>query len=155
MGNVKSALGLITGRMDQGCLPLNEVQPDERTVKQHLMDKHLAGQPVDTCTISDCSPTNIPHPIIFEEIDGRLIKSIIQRMDGAAGPSGLNARDWKWLCSSFQRHSDDLCKAIAGLTEKLSSTYVDPQGISVLVACRLIALDMSSCWNWRDSHAGG
>ena len=43
----------------------------------------------------------------------------------------------------LQRHSDDLCRAIARLTKKLCATYVDPQGISSLVACRLIALDKS------------
>ena len=137
MDNGKSALRLRAEHTYQGCLPLDEAQLDGRTVKQLLMDKHPPGQPADPSTISDCSPTSIAHPIIFEEIDGPLIKSIIQRMEGAAGPSGLMlARDWKQLCSLFQRHSDDLCKAVAGLTKKLSSTYVNPQGISELVACR-------------------
>lgn len=78
MGNVKSALRLITEHTDQGCLPLDEVQPDRKTVKQQLMDKHPPGQLADSSTISDCPPTNIPHghPIIFEEIDGPLIKSM-------------------------------------------------------------------------------
>ena len=79
------------GNVNQRCLPLDEVWLDGRTVKQLLMDKHPPAQPADVSTISDCPPTSIPHPIIFEEIDGPLIKSIIQRMDGAAGPSGLNA----------------------------------------------------------------
>ena len=78
-----------------------------------------------------------------EEIDGTLIKTTIQRMDGVAGPSGLNAGDWKRLCCSFQKYSDNLCRAVAGLAKKLCSTYMDPQGISALLACRLIALDKS------------
>ena len=61
MGNVKSALRLITEHTNQGCLPLDEVQLDGRTVKQHLMDKHSPGQPVDSSTISDCPPTSIPN----------------------------------------------------------------------------------------------
>ena len=93
MGNVKAALKLITEHGDQGCLALDSIQPDGRTVKQHLMDKHPPGKPADPSTISDCPPTNTPHPLIFEEIDGPLIKSIIQQMDGAAGPSGHNAGD--------------------------------------------------------------
>ena len=64
-------------------------------------------------------------------------------MDGAVGPSGLNAVEWKRLCCSFYRHSDDLCRVVAGLAKKLCTTYVDPQGISALLACRLIALDKS------------
>ena len=143
MGNVKAAVRLITEHGDRGCLPLDGIQPDGRTVMQHLIDKHPPGQPADPSTISDCPPTRTPHPIIYEEIDGTPIKSIVQRMDGAAGPSGLNAADWKRMCFSFHRQSDDLCRVIAGLTKKLCSTYVDPHGISSLVACRLIALDKS------------
>ena len=143
IGNVKAALRLITEHGDRGCLPLDSIQPDGRTVKQHLLDKHPPGKAMDPSTISNCPPTSRPHPVIFEEIDGRLIKTTIQRMDGAAGPLGLNAGDWKRLCCSFQRHSDNLCRAVAGLAKKLCSTYVDPQGISALLACRLIALDKS------------
>ena len=144
MGNVKAALRLINEHGDRGCLPLDSIQPDGRTVKQHLLDKHPPGKPINPSTISDCPPTSRPHPVIFEEIDGTLIKTTIQRMDGAVRPSGLNAVEWKRLCCSFYRHSDDLCRAVAGLAKKLCTTYVDPQGISALLACRLIALDKSS-----------
>ena len=37
--------------------------------------------------------------------------------------------------------SDELCDAIAKLARRLCSSYVDPQGISSLTACRLVALD--------------
>ena len=38
---------------------------------------------------------------------------------------------------------EDLCASIAKMTKRLCSEYVDPQGISSLLACRLIALDKS------------
>ena len=63
------------------------------------------------------------------------------KSDGAAGPSGLNAEAWKRLCSLFSQSSVDLWNAIASVTRRLCSTYVDPKGLSALVACRLIALD--------------
>ena len=31
-----------------------------------------------------------PHPVLFDQIDGTLIRSTVQKMDGAAGPSGLD-----------------------------------------------------------------
>ena len=62
-------------------------------------------------------------------------------MEGAAGPSGLDAAAWKRLCSSFKTASADLCTAIASIARKLCTQYVDPKGISAFVACRLIALD--------------
>ena len=30
------------------------------------------------------------HPVLFDQIDGTLIRSTVQKMDGAAGPSGLD-----------------------------------------------------------------
>ena len=79
MGNVKAAMRLITEHSDRGCLPLDDVQPDGRTVMQHLMDKHPPGQPVDPSTISDSPLTAIPHPIIYEEIDGTLINDALSK----------------------------------------------------------------------------
>ena len=153
MGNVKAVIRLITKHSDQGCLPLDDVQPDGRTVMQHLMDKHRPGQPVDPSTTSDSPPTAIPHPIIYEEIDGTLIKSIVQRMDGAAGPSGLNAGEWKRMCSSFQRHSDDLHRAIARLTKKLCSAYICGSTRDIIIGgmqanCLGQITGSASCGNW-------
>ena len=62
-------------------------------------------------------------------------------MEGAAGPSGLNAAAWKRLCSSFKTASAGLCTAIASIARKVNTQYVDPKGISAFVACWLIALD--------------
>ena len=39
------------------------------------------------------------------------------RMKGAAGLSGLDARGWKHLCTSFGPLSDDYCNALAVLTK--------------------------------------
>lgn len=140
-GNVKAAMRLITEHQDRGCLPLDSLQPDGRTVKQHLQDKHPPGRPAIPSAISDSPPAAEPHEVIFDQIDGPLIRSIVQGMDGSAGPSGLNAGNWKRMCSSFRRTSEDLCKSIARLARRLCTGYVDPEGISALVACRLIALD--------------
>ena len=60
---------------------------------------------------------------------------------GGAGPSGTNAAFWKCLCTSFAHASNDLCASLALLAKKISTTYVNPEGLSCLTASRLIALD--------------
>lgn len=80
-----------------------------------------------------------PHPVRFDGIDGPFIcSSVVLRMDGAAGPSGIDAAGRKRLCTSFSTHSADLYDAISCLARRICTTYVDPKG---LVTCRLIALD--------------
>ena len=78
---------------------------------------------------------------MFEVIDGQLIRNTLLKMDGAAGPSGLDAAAWKRMCASFKTASADLCESLASTARRLCSECVDPSGISALVACRLIALD--------------
>ena len=55
--------------------------------------------------------------------------------------SGLDAHCWRRLCTSFKSASHDLCQVLALLTKCLCTTYIDPQRLSPLLACRLIALD--------------
>ena len=62
-------------------------------------------------------------------------------MDGAAGPSGLDAASWKRLCTSFKGASTDPCESWAATARQICTCYVDPRGLSSFVACRLIALD--------------
>ena len=81
------------------------------------------------------------HPILFDQIDGSLIRSTVQKMDGAAGPSGLDTSCWKRLCTAFKNYSTDLCDVLTSLCRKISTEYLDPSDLAPLVACRLIALD--------------
>ena len=62
-------------------------------------------------------------------------------MTGEAGPSGIDARGWRRLCTSFKSASDDLCHSLALLTRHLCKEFVDPEALAPLMSCRLIALD--------------
>ena len=62
-------------------------------------------------------------------------------MDGAAGPSGLDAPAWKRLCCFFKSASADLCDALALVARRICTSYVDPIALQPFVACRLMALD--------------
>ena len=79
--------------------------------------------------------------MIIEELNGILIRSVAMSMQGAAGPSGLDAAFWKRMYTAFHGESDQRCEAIAKLNIRINTSFVDPDGLTSFVACRLIALD--------------
>ena len=112
------------------------------TVRDALLSKHPPGQPVSTNALYNTT-TGPPavHPIVFEAIDATTIKTAALRTDGAAGPSGIDARGWRRLCASFHSASIDLCHSLALLARRLCTEHVSPDGLAALLGCRLIALD--------------
>ena len=69
--------------------------------KAYWIHVHVVG-----CTHCFCVSITETHPVLF---DGPFIRSVALRMDGAAGPSGVDAAGWKRMCTSFSAHSADLC----------------------------------------------
>ena len=111
-------------------------------VCDELLRKHPKGQPACLAALKSLDGCGESfHPVIFEALDGALIRNAALRTRGAAGPSGLDAFGWRHLCTSFQRASDDLCCFLALVARKLCTSCVDPDGIIALVACHLIALN--------------
>ena len=45
------------------------------------------------------------------------------------------------MCTSFQVVSDDLCDALATVSRRLCTEFVDPASLTSFVSCHLIALD--------------
>ena len=79
-------------RLDIYADPDNNINPER--VYDVLMKKHPPKQPPQQSSIikSDTPPTE-PHSVLFEAIDGQLIRNTVLRTDGAAGPSGLDAAE--------------------------------------------------------------
>ena len=75
------------------------------------------------------------------KIDAASIRTAALRTDGTARPSGIDARGWRRICTSFHSASNDLCHSLALLARRHSTVHVDPQGLAPLMACRLFALD--------------
>ena len=142
-GKVKAALRLLEGEPSGGPLPLDQyIDNSRRTVLDILKSKHpppshVLGVDFDLETTSGQEL----HPILFDQIDSSLIRSTVQKMDGAAGPSGLDTSCWRRLCTAFKNYSTDLCDVLASLCRKICTEYLDPSDLAPLVACRLIALD--------------
>ena len=144
-GKVKAALKLLQDTPSTGTLSLDQLVPVPNGVCVTVLDalklKH-PSEPVGGDVVCSRPPSTLYlHPILFERIDGPLIHSVVLKMDGAAGPSGLDSAIWKRLCTSFKRFSTDLCDVLASLAQKLCTEYLDPEGLVPLVACRLVALD--------------
>ena len=57
------------------------------------------------------------------------------------------SREWMlqagvgFVALSIHRESRDLCNAIAAFTRRICTSFVDPDGLSTFVACRLIPLN--------------
>ena len=114
-GKIRPAIRLLTDHSRGGPLNLDSTVPDssqsseQRTVRDVLLNKHPKGQDLKPSAVIQLeTDLQAPHPIIFKQIDGQLIHSIVLRTQGAAGPSDIDASGWRRLLSSFQKESIDL-----------------------------------------------
>ena len=143
-GNTKAAQRILSGENNCGLLLLDECIDDgtHRSVREVLKDKHPAPSPLfeDAVLPAEDQSPNV-HPIVFEKIDGTLIREMALKCTGTAGPSGLDASDWRHLCTGFHSHSSDLCNSLASVAQRIATEFLDPSGISALAACRLVPLD--------------
>ena len=146
-GKVRAALRLITKQGGGAPMAIDQiVNTDVNGTTQTVFDilklKHPEGKPVMVSAIDgSAAPTEEPHPVIFEHITGSLIRKMVLRTEGAAGPSGMDAQGWRRLCTSFKEDSAALCNSLAKMCRRICSAYVDPDGLTAFVACRLMALD--------------
>ena len=108
-----------------------------------LKEKHPECQVPHPDTLLPEHPrANIdPHPVLFEQLNGDLIRATALRTQGNAGPSAIDANGWRRLCTSFQSASSDHCNALAAVARRLCTEEVDHEGLKAFVACRLIPLD--------------
>jgi len=81
------------------------------------------------------------HPVIFDPLDGRVIRAAALQTSGAASPSSVDAHSWRHLCISFHLASTELCVAISLFAKRICTTYVSQEILSPFMECQLIALD--------------
>ena len=120
-GNIKAALRLLTKFNRGSILHLSDIvsstSNEELTVLDVLKSKRPASTPPSQESIIPAAhdPPTI-HPVIFDSKTAKTIRSAALRITGAAGPSGIDARGWRRLCTSFKSAADDLCHSLALLT---------------------------------------
>ena len=145
-GKINAASQLLSDRGKGGVLCVDDVIDLGDNTKKPVLDilklKHPRAQPAspDAVPERNTAPPNV-HPVVFKDITATSIRRAALQTKGAAGPSGIDAYRWRRLCTSFKYASHDLCNAIDAIAWRLCTTFVDPEGISPLLSCHLIALD--------------
>ena len=139
LGDVKSALRLLSDRENGNVLSL-DTTIEGHTVRDILRNKHPPGQPVESSALFPFTSFLDAHPLLFDQITPEVIRSTALKTSGSSGPSGLDAACWKRLCTSF-KSSDDLCRSLSLLAQRLCTSYVTPGGLYPFLASRLIAID--------------
>lgn len=101
-GKVGAALQLLSDKGPGSVLGLHEVNQNEKTVKQILIEKHPPRMPVDIDSITHEKPLSQFHPVIYDQLDANSIRKAALKTKGAAGPSGLDAYCWRRLCTYYK-----------------------------------------------------
>ena len=143
-GKVKSALRLLSSDSRGTPLSLDKEitsSTGSDTIRDILHKKHPPSRPVYPSAILPEEAPSSTHPILLESITGQLVRTTAIHTEGTAGPSGLDAADWRRMCSSIHDASRDRCNAVAAVGCRLCTTFVDPVGLKALTSCRLIAMD--------------
>jgi len=135
-GQINSALRYLSDNNCEGVLPLTD-----ETMKQ-LREKHPAAKEAKLGSLL-FGPIDDVQPVIFQQIDGEMIREAALRTKGSGGPSGIDALGFRRMlaCKSFKKSSEHLCQAIATLTRRLCGDLINPCTIEPIMACRLIPLD--------------
>ena len=115
---------------------------DGRLALNILRDKHPEWQPLEPNCIRNKNPQTLPHhPAVFDKISARLFRKHAMKSHGCAGPSGLDADDWRRLLSAFGQTFTNLCKLVAKFARRLSTSIIPPDDLIAYNRCRLVALD--------------
>ena len=72
-----------------------------------------------------------------------MVRGAALRAKGSGGPSGVDANGFRGVLASksLKKSGTDLCAAIAAMTRRLCTEFIDPLGIEAILANRLIPLD--------------
>ncbi|MCH2405735.1 MAG: hypothetical protein MK200_06040, partial [Nitrosopumilus sp.] len=139
-GKINAALRLLDNNNNSvtgAVLPIND---DTYTL---LSEKHPNAEPKFQNMLLEGPIKNV-EAAIFDSITPELIQQVSLKTKGSAGPSLMDADEWKRIIGSklYGTMGTDLCKSIARLAKILSTEELkDPKSLTALMACRLIPLD--------------
>ena len=138
----KAAMRFLTEQSRGSFLPLSTTVK-ESTVFDELVKKHPDPFPATPLSLINPGTTDLQscHPVIFDCLDGDLIRHTAVCLERCAGPSGVHALGWRRLCTSFWTASSDLCHALVLVARCISTSFTDPEALQPLFNCQLIALD--------------
>ena len=88
-------------------------------------------------------PTEHVPDFFFQQINEKMVREAVLKTKGSGGPSGVDSNGFRRMmdCKSFKKSARNLFSAIATLTRRLCTEYVDPRNMEAILADRLIQLD--------------
>ena len=139
-GQVRSAVRFVTERVTGGGVLVPDLPSNipGMSVFDVLAQKHPEPGEVVPSTFMPCD--TLP-PLIDLDITGGHVERVARQLQGAAGPGGSSALQWRNYLLRFGRHSALLRDSVALLARHLVNSIVEWEKIRALVANRLIALD--------------
>ncbi|PFX34367.1 hypothetical protein AWC38_SpisGene651 [Stylophora pistillata] len=135
-GQVNSALRYLSDDQGGGILPLSD------DVMEQLKEKQPDPQGVQLRSLLFGLIEEVPDSMYYE-INGDMVRDAALRTKGSGGLSGIDANGFRRILTSksFKRTGTELCEAIASMTKRLCTEYVDPRGLEAVLANRLNPLD--------------
>ena len=83
----------------------------------------------------------VTHPVLYKAITGDLIRATSLQVQGSVRPSELDAAGWRCICTAFHGASRELCNTVVVMTRQISSSIVEPAGLTAFIASQLIPLN--------------
>ena len=99
------------------------------TTKMQMSSKHPKAEPISQDVLLKGEAPPSLHPIFYSKIDGDQIKKCALRTKGSAGVSQQEDALWHKMVTGFKDSSSSLCNAVAVLSRRLATEYVDPKGL--------------------------
>ena len=139
MGHVRQASRMLQTDCQQGILPVNAENLEK------LREKHPEGAEASKDDLLQ-GERKQGHPVIYNKIDGLMVKRAAINTKGSAGPSGMDANIWRMMLTSRRNPliTADLQNAIAGLAKKMC--IEECQHLEPITNSRLIPL--------KNQHSG-
>ena len=116
-GKFKATLRLLMSKAKEYILSLNSIvqtySEQQPIVCESLTEKHPPGQsPYSETLLYPLNSSSEPHPVLFDCLDGEMIRSAALRTEGSAShlewtPMVVN------MCTSFIKASSELCNSVA------------------------------------------
>ena len=135
-GQINSALRYLSENNGGGVLALSD------DVMAQLREIHPSPQEARLGSLLFGPVEDVPDSI-YQQINGEMVRDVALRTKGSGGPSGVDANGLRRILASksFKKSGTHLCAAIATMTRRLCTEFIDPIGIEAILANRLIPLD--------------
>ena len=139
-GKVGTATRYVESNASGRVLDLSEEVAPGRRVLDVLKEKHPAPVDAQPDILIPGGP-DPPEPVLYDKITPAMIRRLVSRLSGAAGPSALDSAAWRRMMTSYDGASDSLCGVLSRAAKCICTETLDETCLRPFLAARLIPLD--------------